>query len=350
MVFNFLILKGNTMTAVERAQALDTFIESAGWSNAQRQPLQADASFRRYIRLAHSHPNKRAMVMDAPPPQEDVQPFIKVARHLTGMGFSAPVIMQDDVDQGFLLLEDLGDDTFTNLLAQGEDEFHLYQAAIDTLASLHQHPNCNDIKVPAYDEKELQNEANLFIDWYFPQVNGVLSSTAQKKSYTKAWSQVFSALPKLADTLVLRDFHVDNLMLLDRGAPANCGLLDFQDALMGSPAYDVTSLLEDARRDINPEFRQKMLDRYFEQHANINQHDFLQWYRVLSAQRHMKIIGIFTRLYLRDKKTNYLHHLARVIQLLENHLQHEQLAPVANWLKSECPNYKNIPATLRPKR
>jgi len=337
------------MTAVERAQALDTFIEKAGWNDAQRHPLQADASFRRYIRLSRAHQSdtSRVMVMDAPPPKEDVQPFIKVARHLTGMGFSAPTIIQDDVELGFLLLEDLGDDTFTNLLQQGTDETQLYASAIDTLAALHQHPKCNDIQVAVYDENELLNEACLLVDWYFPEVNGLFCTPEQKQSYQQAWSQVFSQLPKLPDTLVLRDFHVDNLMLLDRTGAANCGLLDFQDALMGSPAYDVTSLLEDARRDIQPEFRLRMLDRYFQQHPHINQDDFMQWYRVLSAQRHAKIIGIFTRLYRRDNKATYLPHLERVIGLLSMHLQHEQLAPIARWLEKECPHYKNIPATLK---
>ncbi len=335
------------MTAVQRAQALDCFIEKAGWQNVQRYPLQADASFRRYIRLRDSHdPDRRAMVMDAPPPQEDVTPFIKVARHLTDMGFSAPLILQEDVQQGFLLLEDLGDHTFTNLLQQGESETLLYQAAIDTLAALHQHPQCNDIEVSKYDESALIEETNLFIDWYFAEVTGLPATPEQKASYQHAWSQVFSQLPELANTLVLRDFHVDNLMLLDRPGAANCGLLDFQDALMGSPAYDVTSLLEDARRDIQPNLRQQMLARYFQKNPHNNQDDFMQEYRVLSAQRHIKIIGIFTRLYRRDNKATYLHHISRVINLLSLHLQHEQLAPVANWINTHIPNYKDIPATL----
>ena len=338
------------MNTQQRAEALQAFIVHANWQNAQQHPLQADASFRRYIRLSRTLDDgtlQSVMVMDAPPPQEDVKPFITVAEHLCAMGLSAPKILQADETMGFLLLEDLGDATFTQLLQQGMGENTLYEAAIDTLTALHHHSSNASISIDEYDHSALMEEALLFIDWYFPQVSGKKASMDEQKSFIQAWLEVFNQLPVLPATLVLRDFHVDNLMLLtDREGAARCGLLDFQDALLGSPAYDVTSLLEDARRDISKSLRTQMLTRYLAANPQYDPEAFMASYRILSAQRHCKIIGIFSRLYERDNKATYLPHIPRVMALLQQHLQHPLLAPIANWLTNHCSNYSNIPASL----
>jgi len=329
----------------QRAYNMDDFLRNAGWSAAARDPLQADASFRRYIRLTMN--GMSSMLMDAPPKTEDVRPFVKVARHLTGLGFSAPSIYAQDIDQGFLLLEDFGNSTFTQLLNQGMSEDVLYETAIDALIALHNN-KCNaDVDLPLYDESPLMEEVDLFFDWYLPELSGAQKHSANRDEFRDAWKQVLSYLPKMEPTIVLRDFHVDNLMLLpNQVSPKNCGLLDFQDALIGSPAYDVASLLEDARRDISEVFRQKMLTRYFGGRSGINQADFESSYRILSAQRHMKIIGIFTRLYRRDGKAHYLRHMTRVMTYLQQHLTHPELAPVRNWLEAHVPEYATLPTTL----
>lgn len=329
-----------------RQLALDGFIERAGWGDADRMYLQADASFRRYIRLKRG--NESVMLMDAPPPQENIEPFLVVAKHLCQLGFSAPRILQEDAFLGFLLLEDFGDATFTQLLNQGMGEGVLYEAAIDTLIKLHQHPDNARVAIGEYDLEVLLTEAELFLDWYVPELDHTQTPETLRQGFRDAWLDVLSHQPKLNACIVLRDFHVDNLMLLpNRMNPENCGLLDFQDALIGSSSYDVASLLEDARRDISQEFRQNMLTRYLTGFTNLDREAFMTSYVMLSAQRHMKIVGIFTRLYRRDGKAHYLAHIPRVLAYLQQHLSHPVLAPVATWLKTHTPEFTNLPDTLQ---
>ena len=328
-----------------RQWALDRFIEESGWESALRFPLQADASFRRYIRLKKGKETR--MLMDAPPPTEDVKPFVKIATHLNQLGFSAPKILAQDLDRGFLMLEDFGDATFTQLLNQGMGESVLYEAAVDALAKLHEHSNNAEVDIPSYDSQALLDEVDLFIDWYWPEVMGAPITDTKRDEFHLAWEAIFEQQPALSPCIVLRDFHVDNIMLLpNRTNPENCGLLDFQDALIGSPAYDVTSLLEDARRDISDEFRLSMLERYFDARPSLDPEEFMLSYRILSAQRHMKIVGIFTRLARRDGKQHYLKHMNRVMKYLHQHLQHPIFLPLETWLKRNMPQYETIPYAL----
>ncbi|MDA0701910.1 MAG: phosphotransferase, partial [Proteobacteria bacterium] len=239
----------------ERAAALDAFLAAAGWADAARDPLPGDASFRRYIRLKRGTGRgaKSAMVMDAPPPREDVRPFLAVARHLSAMEFSAPRILSEHTAEGFLLLEDLGDATYTRELAAGADEAALYRLATDLLIALHRRAEATAADLPHYDDERLLAEAALLVDWYIPAVTGRTLTDAARDEYLGLWRIAFSVARAVPDTLILRDYHVDNLMVLPgRAGIAGCGLLDFQDAVIGPLAYDLVSLLEDARRDLAP--------------------------------------------------------------------------------------------------
>ena len=234
----------------DRTTLILDFLDRAGWSDAERGTLAGDASFRRYDRIVKG--SRVAVLMDAPPPQEDVRPFIRIAEHLAEMGYSAPRILARDVENGFLLLEDLGDATYTRLLAKNHDEDHLYGLAIDVLADLHSRRTTLPEGLPPYDEAKLLAEAALLTDWYCPAIFGRELDPANRVAYLDIWRSLVPLARALPDTLVLRDFHVDNLMLLPRDGLAACGLLDFQDAVAGPQAYDPMSLLEDARRDIDP--------------------------------------------------------------------------------------------------
>ena len=314
-----------------RRQAIVEFLDATGWSGNQVVPLAGDASFRRYYRLGCN--GRSAVLMDAPPPEEDCGPYIAVATLLRGLGLSAPAVLAEDREQGFLLLEDFGDDTYTRLLARGADEPSLYALAIDTLVALQQTVTLRGApELPPYDIERLLGEAALLVDWYRP-LNGEL-----RDEYLALWRTALPDAVVSPPTLVLRDYHVDNLMLLpDRSGIKGCGLLDFQDAVTGQPSYDLVSLLEDARRDVPVPLRQAMTERYLAAFPALDRSAFLRSAAILSAQRNCKILGIFTRLWKRDGKRQYLAHIPRVWRLLEADLRHPALGPIAHWLDRHLP-------------
>lgn len=333
----------------KRADAIGRFLAASGWGGAKRATLAADASFRRYDRIIDG--TRVAVLMDAPPPKENVAPFVKVANHLVAMGFGAPKVLAEDRERGFLLLEDLGDDTFTRVLAAGGDERALYALAVDVLIDLHRRKAAVAIPggLPEYDHPRLLDEAILLFDWFLPAARGRSGTVAEKRDFVAAWLGVaLPGLSALPPTLVLRDFHVDNLMVLkNRTGVARCGLLDFQDALIGPRAYDLMSLLEDARRDIEPALVADMTERYLAAFSDLDRKAFMDDFVILAAQRHAKVIGIFTRLCVRDGKDGYLGHIPRVWRLLERTLTHPALAPFAAWLDEVCPKeLRKAPAAV----
>jgi len=318
---------------VTRETLIAEFLDKAGWGRADRKVLAADASFRRYDRLHLD--GKPAVLMDAPPPKEDVRPFLKIARHLVGLGYSAPQILAEDVEAGLLLIEDLGDATFTRLLAGGAAEAPLYEMANELLIDLHRQPIPDG--VPAYDRDKLLTEASLLTDWTAPAL-GIDLDYAAKCAYLAAWSEVLPLARGVPDTLVLRDFHVDNLMRVEgRSGLSACGLLDFQDALIGPITYDLVSLFEDARRDIDPAVRGAGRQRYLDAFPALDADAFDASWACLAAQRHAKVVGIFTRLCRRDGKPGYLRHIPRVWRLLEEAAEHPGMKPVKAWLDSHIP-------------
>jgi N-acetylmuramate 1-kinase len=327
-------------SGVDRAAQIAAFLATAGWGKAERWTLAADASFRRYDRLTRG--DERAVLMDAPPPQEDVRPFLAVAGILRRLGLSAPAVLAQDAAAGLLLLEDLGDGTYTRLLAAGAEEHFLYALAVDALIELQRRFDPAAASLPPYDEARLLAEAALLVDWYLPAMTGEAPSDVLRETYRDAWRAVLPCAAGAATTLVLRDYHVDNLLYLpQRPGVAACGLLDFQDAVVGPASYDLVSLLEDARRDVPPVLAERMIERYLAAFPAIDPMAFLGSYAVLGVQRSCKIVGIFTRLWRRDGKPQYLPHIARVWRLIERDLAHPALAPVAGWLA------RNIPSELR---
>ncbi len=300
------------------------FLDQHGWAGATIVPLAGDASFRRYFRVIDGA--RRVVLMDAPPPHEDPRPFIDIARWLGERGFNAPAIHAVDLDHGLVLIEDFGDDRMREAIdADATQTEALYARAVDVLVSLHRH-RPGDLR--PYDRRELHREANLLVEWYCPAV-GITPDIA---SYSAAWDQVFDAALTNAPVTVLRDYHAENLMLIgDDGL----GLLDFQDALAGHPAYDLVSLLQDARRDVEPAIETAMLERY--RAATGAGADFDAAYHILGAQRNAKIVGIFTRLWKRDGKPRYPALCPRVWRYLHADLAHPALAPVAGWFAANIP-------------
>lgn len=306
------------------------FLNELGWGDGEILPLAGDASFRRYFRV--QAPGRSAILMDAPPPHEDPRPFIQVARWLTDRGFAAPHIYGEELTTGLVLIQDFGDARLRETAdAAPESELRLYEAAIDVLVRLREHEAAD---VGPYDRDVYQREAALLTDWYCPAVG----LDVDVPGYAAAWDAVLGPVARDgAPVTVLRDYHAENLMLIE--GSETLGLLDFQDALAGHPAYDLVSLLQDARRDVHPDLEAALLDRY----RRITGADqaFFDAYHVLGAQRNAKIIGIFTRLWKRDGKPRYPGLCPRVWGYLERDLKHPALAPVAAWFDA------NIPTQLR---
>jgi aminoglycoside/choline kinase family phosphotransferase len=329
----------------DRAPVIARFLDQAGWSEATHEPLPGDASFRRYVRLRGAD-KRTAMLMDAPPSQENVRSYLAVARLLRRLGFGAPAIYDQDAESGLLLLEDLGDDTYTRLLVRGEAEAPLYALAVDVLIALQRRFDAQEMKaakfLPPYDDKRLLDEAALLIDWYWPAVMETPVDPAARTEYIVAWQKILPIAHKLPPTIVLRDYHVDNLIRVrNRNGLLECGLLDFQDAVIGPPSYDLVSLLEDARRDVAQALAADMRQRYLTAFPALDRAAFDASYTILGVQRSAKIIGIFTRLCVRDAKPQYLEHVPRVWRLLQRGLEHPALAPVAAWFA------RHIPETAR---
>jgi N-acetylmuramate 1-kinase len=309
---------------------VDVFLEKHGWGGAVVSPVAGDASFRRYFRVTSSG-GKNAILMDAPPPHEDPKPFIDIAEYLLDTGFRAPTIWAKDLSRGLVLLEDFGDRRMREHLDDYPgDEAAVYQQAIDTIVRLSAAP-CADL--PPYDEAAYLREVRLLTEWYMPAMELPFDQAA----FDTVWRDALTPIANCQLVTVLRDYHAENVMLLDDGGQ---GIIDFQDALIGHPAYDLVSLLQDARRDVSPELEAEML-KYYQDKANADP-DFGLHYALLGAQRNTKIIGIFTRLWKRDGKDRYLGFLPRMWGLLERDLAHPGLASLKNWFDANIP--KNIRA------
>ena len=314
------------------------FLAASGWGGADILPLAGDASFRRYFRVVNG--DRTAVLMDAPPPKEDPRPFVAVAEWLVSRGLSAPEILARDLERGLLLLADFGNARLRETLdSDPARERELYELATDVLVQLHQHEPMAGLPVHGVDQ--WLDEVKLFTDWYCPAVGVEVDAEA----YQAAWRQVLEPIASdgLGPVTVLRDYHAENIMLVDgRKGVAHFGLLDFQDALCGHPAYDLASVLEDARRDVPPAVERAMIDRYVA--ATGHGEAFERAYWVLAAQRNTRILGVFTRLWKRDDKPLYRRFQPRMWGLLERDLAQPHLAPIRQWFDSNvAPEHRREP-------
>ena len=332
----------------ERERQRRAFAARAGWGDAIHRPLAGDASARHYERLTRG--DATAVLMDDPPPLHSVGTFVRIARLLRDMGYSAPDIHAVDEVQGFALLEDFGDESFSALLGgpnASSLERTLYEAAADFLIDLHRWPVPPDL--PRYDPDWMLSDAALFLETAI----GDEVEPAMAAAFEAAWRGPLEEAAQRPSVLCLRDFHAGNLMWLPARDDAGCGtsglarvgLLDFQDARAGPPAYDLVSLLQDARRDLGSGLEAAVVTRYLGASTNLDEAAFRAAYAILGAQRAVRIIGVFHRLARRDGKPAYLAHLPRVWRHLEADLAHPALAPVRDWFVRWVPPEVRSPAS-----
>jgi N-acetylmuramate 1-kinase len=306
-----------------------SFLAKVGWGDAQILPLAGDASFRHYFRAVRG--KDVAILMDAPPP-EDPKPFIAVSDYLNQHGFSAPAVLAADLDAGLVLIEDFGEIRMRETIdAAPEMERPLYR---DTVALLVEIAKTPVMKLKPYSIAEYQRELSLFTEWYCPALNIPVDVDGYVALWDRLLGQVVAG--QEAPVTVLRDYHAENIMLVaGREGTARLGLLDFQDALAGHRAYDLVSMMQDARRDVAPEIEAEML-AFHREIANPSP-EFEAAYHILGVQRNLKILGIFTRLWKRDDKPRYRAFQPRVWGYLERSLEHPALGEMKDWLNRNVP-------------
>ena len=299
------------------------FLETTGWKSAAIQPLTGDASARRYFRLQMG--SKTAILMDASRVRETVPPFVQIDERLRQLGLSAPEILACDAENGLLLLEDFGDETFARLLDANFDTEELLTLATDVLIALHQMPDAVPQNLRAYHPQKMLEDLELFLEVHDVSGSGRIE-------FKKAWLDVLPLAHQIPSSLLLRDYHVANLMLLrGRKGIRRAGLLDFQDAYQGPVAYDLVSLLEDARRDLPAGLKEKMAARYLAQFPNLDRRQFETSAAILATLRHTRVLAVFENL-SREGKPDYKDlHSPRVERRLREALQHPKLAVLKNW-------------------
>jgi aminoglycoside/choline kinase family phosphotransferase len=358
----------------DRQLAMSDFLKRSGWGDATVTPLPGDASTRRYARLAMG--GRKAMLMDQPQGAEtptapadaseeerramgynalarlagaDCARFDAAAAWLRGQGLAAPDIYAADHRQGFVILEDLGDDLFANVLADGGNEEELYKAAVEVLAKIH----ANDAPASlapgkplfAFDQAALVAETDLLPEWFLPLALGRNATDGEVEEHRKLWRAALAGIGNGRRVFVHRDYHAENLLWLpQRDGAQRVGLIDFQDAVAGSPAYDLISLTKDARRTVSPELAETATQHYLAamaaQDMALDEEAFRHEVSVMAAQRTVKIVGIFARLYKRDGKPRYLAFLPRLWTYLERDLAHPALADLRDWYDRVIPQDK----------
>lgn len=358
----------------DREALIRAFLEDAGWQDAVRAPVPGDASTRRYERLVRRSMNKgvKAVLMDAPKAAEgasepegatvderksigynavarlagpNIEAFAAIATALSTRGFSAPKILAADLENGFLLLEDLGDDLFARVIEkQPEQEEPLYVAAVDTLAAIYRSSFPAELpfegtswRVRTYDEAALLAELDLCLDWYAKDLGYNIQDGARAE-WEALWRVAFTTLDAHAPGLALRDYHAENLFWLsEREGTSRVGLIDFQDGLFVHPTYDLVSFIEDARRDVSPELADPLIARFCEKAGVKDDADFRAAYAVMGAQRNSKVIGFPVRADLMFGKPQYRALIPRVRKHLNHDLSHPALKDIRRWYQRHIP-------------
>jgi len=315
---------------INRSERLKRFVDNH-FSDTKYtiKPIVGDAGLRDYLRVSTN--NESYIVMDCPPSYTSIEPFIQIANFLIENGFSAPKIVKSDTDNGFLILQDLGKLSVKNyLINDNKTQQDIYHLSIDLLIKLQNIEPPKNLKT--FDNTLLASELSIFTDYYAPYKHNKELAPSDLASFNRLWQELLPKQTLMQNSIVLRDYHVENMMYLEHEKGINkLGLLDFQDALIGSPLYDLVSILEDARIDISRDFALECV-QYYAAAKEIDLEDALINYHILGAQRNLRILGIFARKYIRDKDNSYLQYIPRVLKYLEYDVSHPVLEPIKNWL------------------
>jgi len=326
---------------------MDTSIfKKIGINDFKLKPIKSDASFRKYFRVYIRNQKRNLLLVHSPKKTENNLGYLKATNIFEKINLSVPKIISFNISKGSFLIEDFGINTYTNSLKNGESEYKLYNLATDILIYINNQSKNLKKKLPQYTNKKLIEESMLFLEWYWPAIHKNKPKKDVVNEFIKIWNNLLNKNLRTKKVLVHRDFHIDNLFFLkDRKGLKACGLIDFQDAVIGPTSYDLVSLLEDARRNVNKEIIFKMYNKFVRKLSKKQKEDFIKEYKILATNRHLKVIGIFTRLCKRDKKNSYLKHIPRLWKLIEYNLNFYSLSELNKWINEFFPKKFRI----RPK-
>ena len=322
---------------VPRINQINDFLKSNKIETKNLIPIKNDASFRKYFRV------DKKILMDADPNfGEDVSSFININHLLTDFRLNVPEIYSIDKENGFLLLEDLGENIFSKIL-NSENEEQLYKQAIEVLAEIYK-KNLEEFSnfsfLEKYSIEKLQDESQLFIEWYLKKYLDIDITDTDIQDFKEIISKIFNALNTNFEKLVLRDYHVDNLILQNsKSGLKKVGILDFQDAVIGSSSYDLISIVEDVRRPISNDLKNKLI-KYFIDLTGYEVNQLEKELAFYSVQRNLKILGIFSRLNLRDNKPRYILYNDNAWKYIESNLDNPTMINLKIWLRKILPNEK----------
>jgi tRNA threonylcarbamoyl adenosine modification protein YjeE len=345
---------------LERVRAIGEFLERKGKGDASRQYFSGDAAYRTYEMISDA--DGQCLLMDwQPPPRgpviqdgktyaeivhlaREVTPFIAIDHYLTDKGFSAPAILAQDVQQGILLLEDIGRDGVLD--DQGNPIEERYLASVACLAALHETPTPGSItladgaayEISPFDADAMKIETSLLLDWYLPHIRGEETKDTEKKTFFAVWDQLIEKLDDVETGLLLRDFHSPNIIWqAEKTGIQRVGIIDFQDAMIGPTAYDLASIVQDARVTISPDMQARLVEHYLDirrQNPAFDEKAFLKAFAIMAAQRNCKLVGIWVRLMTRDGKPHYMKHMPRTFSYLRSALEHPDLMLLRDWFES----------------
>ncbi|MGV1753642.1 tRNA (adenosine(37)-N6)-threonylcarbamoyltransferase complex ATPase subunit type 1 TsaE [Agrobacterium sp. CG674] len=343
---------------LERVLAIRDFLEANGKTNASRQYFSGDAAYRTY-ELVNDAAGQSLLMDWQPPPKgpviqdgktyaeivhlaRDVAPFVAIDQYLLENGFSVPQILAQDLKGGLLLLEDMG--RVGVLDEDGAPIEERYLESVACLAALHKAPAPKDIvlgdgttyRVPPFDADAMKIETSLLLDWFLPHVRGKETDESDRQSFFDVWDQLIQKLDDAEKGLLLRDFHSPNIIWqAEKSGIQRVGIIDFQDAMIGPTAYDLASIIQDARVTIPPDLQARLMAHYLDLRridAGFDEASFLKAFAIMAAQRNCKLVGIWVRLMKRDGKPHYMNHMPRTFSYLRSAISHPDLASLRDWL------------------
>lgn len=327
-----------------RQEIIEAFLTKAGWDNAKRSFLAGDASLRSYDRIEKN--GKTAVLMDAPPPQDPhnylpaqlvlVDRFVLVDTILRNLGVHAPQIYAEDIENGLLLLEDLGDNSFTRMLDSGYDARRLYRMATQSLINTHKGFTIPAENEQVYDDEKMMADIRLMPEWVVKHVSKINLSADQMEQYENIWRDLIRQMHDIPRGYALYDYHVDNLILTPSDT---CGVIDFQDIRKTAATYDIMTLLEDERRYVPTDIKAEMLDLYFQAFPELNTPHIRSLSNLVALQRHIKVVGQFVRYWFKDQKDKYVRYVPFVWTLIENCLQAPECVQLKQWIDTYVPTH-----------